>query len=344
MRKLTIALLLVSLFVFSIAPSFAQDEPSQTIAEIVVASAGGDPAEFTILLAAVSAADPAILEALSNPEASLTVFAPTDAAFAAAFEALGVTPEDVLGNPAMLNSILLYHVLPAAFDSSVLLTAGEGICFGTALHYSASMVTSDGETVMVDGATVVTADIAASNGVIHVIDAVLVPADLEGHMAMMEEMAGMEMEAMGTIAELGAATPELTTLMQAVGLADPAVGALLSNPGAMVTVFAPVNEAFATLPSDVQAQALSDTAVLTGILAYHVVPGTLNAEALMATSEMMEGGPFKVMTLAGVPLTFLITEEGVMINDTVMVTATDVMADNGIVHLINGILLPPTAE
>jgi transforming growth factor-beta-induced protein len=64
----------------------------------------------------------------------------------------------------------------------------------------------------------------------------------------------------------------------------------------------------------------------------------------MATSEMMGGGPFKIMTLAGVPLTFVITEEGVMINDTVMVTATDVMADNGIVHLINGILLPPAAE
>ena len=90
-------------------PTFAQD---QTIADIVVASAEAEDAEFTTLLAAVSAADASILEALADPEAELTVFAPTDAAFAALVEALGeeafneiLTEEDT----PRLNEILLYQ-------------------------------------------------------------------------------------------------------------------------------------------------------------------------------------------------------------------------------------------
>ena len=64
-----------------VVPSFAQDDMDSTIADIVVASTEAETPEFTTLLAAVSAADPGILEALANPEAELTVFAPTDAAF-----------------------------------------------------------------------------------------------------------------------------------------------------------------------------------------------------------------------------------------------------------------------
>ena len=91
------------------------DGHESTIADIVVASAGAETPEFTTLLAAVSAADPAILEALANPAAELTVFAPTDAAFAALAEALGEDAFNAIlseeGTPK-LNEILRYHVLP----------------------------------------------------------------------------------------------------------------------------------------------------------------------------------------------------------------------------------------
>ncbi len=96
MTKKLFALLMVVMALFMVTPAFAQEATPEasalpTIAEIVVASASGDAPEFTTLLAAVSAADPSVLETLSNPEleSKLTVFAPTDAAFAALQEALG---------------------------------------------------------------------------------------------------------------------------------------------------------------------------------------------------------------------------------------------------------------
>ncbi|MBK8027636.1 MAG: fasciclin domain-containing protein [Chloroflexi bacterium] len=127
-RFLTIAVLVMAAL-FMVAPSFAQDEPG-TIADIVVASTTAETPEFTILLAAVSAADPAVLELLSNPEANVTVFAPTDAAFAAALEALGVSAEDLLADTAMLTNILLYHVVPGSFAAEAVV-ALDGALIGT---------------------------------------------------------------------------------------------------------------------------------------------------------------------------------------------------------------------
>ena len=119
MNKKLSALLFVVLALFTVVPAFAQDATPEasmlpTIAEIVVASASGDAPEFTTLLAAVSAADPSVLETLSNPEleSKLTVFAPTDAAFAALQEALGEEAFGaILADPEALTSILLYHVV-----------------------------------------------------------------------------------------------------------------------------------------------------------------------------------------------------------------------------------------
>jgi len=85
-----------------------------TIAEIVAEQASGDPAEFTILLAALKQAD--LVDALNNPDDELTVFAPTDEAFGAALEALGLTPEELLASED-LPGILLYHVAPGVFDA-----------------------------------------------------------------------------------------------------------------------------------------------------------------------------------------------------------------------------------
>ncbi len=147
-----------------------------TIAEIVVELASGDPAEFTVLLAAVQAADPSILEALSNPDATLTVFAPTDEAFAAAFEALGIAPEDLLEDTETLNAILTYHVLGSVVPAEDVIANAplEGV---ETLNPDATLNIDvvDGNVVINESATVIQADVFASNGVIHVIDAVLLP-------------------------------------------------------------------------------------------------------------------------------------------------------------------------
>lgn len=156
------------------------EAPDPTIAEIVGASAAGEPAEFTILLAALEAAG--LTDALNNPADQLTVFAPTDAAFAAALEALGISAEDLLASDD-LASILLYHVTAeGAFDAETVVSSAPIEALPT-LNGDATLtiMVVDGKVLINEGAsplgtaTVVTADIFASNGVIHVIDTVLLP-------------------------------------------------------------------------------------------------------------------------------------------------------------------------
>jgi transforming growth factor-beta-induced protein len=152
--------------------------PSKTITDIVVESAGmEEDAEFTVLLAAVSEAG--LAETLAG-EGPFTVFAPTDAAFADALEALGITAEDLLASEDLTN-ILLYHVVggeEALYSNDVaaaLAEAGdEGLMVET-LNGASFTVTADDEGIYVDGAKIIMTDILASNGVIHVIDAVILP-------------------------------------------------------------------------------------------------------------------------------------------------------------------------
>jgi transforming growth factor-beta-induced protein len=273
--KQLLALLFASLLL--VVPTFAQD--SNTIADIVVASSEAETPEFTTLLAAVSAADPGILEALANEEAELTVFAPTDAAFAALAEALGeeafteILTEE--GTPR-LNEILGYHVLSGVVGSADVVAGLEGAEADDMGAVSFPAVTLSGQAIDVagtvdeDGAIDLSAgitiddanlvlemiDIEADNGTIHVIDAVLVPelrtiADIVVELTEAEE-------------------PEFTTLLTAVGAADPAVLELLADPTAEVTVFAPVDAAFAAVEG--LDAIVADTELLTTILQYHVFP------------------------------------------------------------------------
>lgn len=132
-----------------------------------VAGAAGN---FTVLVDAVKAAG--LAETLSGP-GPFTVFAPTDAAFASALTTLGITKEQLFADPAKLKTILTYHVVAGkvmAADVSKLDGQDVATVAGPAVKVKVS-----GSTVMVNDATVTTADIAASNGVIHVIDKVLLP-------------------------------------------------------------------------------------------------------------------------------------------------------------------------
>jgi uncharacterized surface protein with fasciclin (FAS1) repeats len=147
-----------------------------SIAATVVAAAGGSPAQFTTLLAAVQAADPLVLAELSNG-GPFTVFAPTDEAFAAALTALNITPEALLADKAALTRILAYHVVPGEFKAATVLAATKNGAAKIATYLggtSVEIMTKDGK-VMVNNATVVATDVLASNGVVHVIDAVLLP-------------------------------------------------------------------------------------------------------------------------------------------------------------------------
>jgi transforming growth factor-beta-induced protein len=143
-----------------------------TIAEIVAESAAADPAEFTVLLAALETAG--LVETLNGP-GPFTVFAPTDAAFGALLEELGVTADELLANPDLAN-ILLYHVVSGEFMAADVIDIAPADVPTLYEGNDVSIAVVDGNVVINDVATVVTADVMASNGVIHVIDAVLVPA------------------------------------------------------------------------------------------------------------------------------------------------------------------------
>jgi uncharacterized surface protein with fasciclin (FAS1) repeats len=333
------ALLVLVLLV--VAPVFGQDEEAPTIAEIVVSSAEAEEPEFSTLLAAVQAADPSILEALSNPEAELTVFAPTDAAFAALAEALGEEAfNEILteeGTPR-LNEILLYHVVNGVVMSSDVVAALEDSAEGMEdmeeeMVPSFPVVTLSGQSFEVagsveEGITVAEAnlvlemvDIEAANGVIHVIDAVIVPE-------------------LRTIAEIvvestEAEEPQFTTLLTAVQAADPAVLELLADPTAAVTVFAPTDEAFAAVEG--LEDIVADTELLTGILQYHVFPGIVYSFELPGLVDDM--GTATVEMADGSEATITVSDMGAMINEANIV-ATDIEASNGVIHVIDGVIVP----
>jgi len=347
MRKLLLIVAVLALALGAFGGIAAQDEPG-TIADIVVGSTEAETPEFTILLAALGAADPAFLEIVSDEEAGVTVFAPTDAAFADLLAALEMSAEDVLGNTELLNSVLAYHVVPDVLVAEDVV-ALDGAYLGTFLHHEALFVSAGDDGVFVNDSQVVTTDIEASNGVVHVIDAVLVP---ETDDEMMEEDMedGEMMEEMGSIADVVIAStegdaPEFTVLLAAVTNADPAVLDLLSE-GGPFTVFAPTDAAFAAALEALGITAedlLADTELLTEVLSYHVVPGYFSLEDITAivegSMEMEMEGTFFATALGG---TTIEIGDGT-VNDA-GIAMTDIFADNGVIHVIDGVLLPPAED
>lgn len=143
--------------------------PTQTIAEI----AATNP-DFSILLAAVQAADPAIVAALSG-EGPLTVFAPTNEAFTNLLASLNMTAEELLGDSDLLTQVLLYHVVDGAVLSGDVV-ALDGQSVPTLLEGETIAISVvDGGVVLNDSVNVTAVDVLATNGVVHVIDAVLLP-------------------------------------------------------------------------------------------------------------------------------------------------------------------------
>ena len=277
-------------------------QPSNTILDIVVNSE-----VHTILEAAVIAAE--LQGALAGP-GPLTVFAPTDGAF----EALPAgTLDALLADPTgALTQVLLYHAVAGAALSTDL---SDGQMIAT-LQGQDVTVTITGGNVFINDAQVIIADIIADNGVVHVIDAVLVP------------QSNPQPE---TVVEIIVNSPDHTVLETAViaaGLADD-----LSGTGPF-TVFAPTDNAFAALPAGVLDALLADpTGALAQVLLYHVVAG----EAL--SSSLTNGQT--ITTLQGQDVTVSITGGNVFINDAQVIMA-DIMADNGVVHVIDAVLTPET--
>jgi transforming growth factor-beta-induced protein len=307
----------------------------KTIAEIVVESAGGATPEFSTLLAAVQAADESVLKTLSDPEARLTVFAPTDAAFAALREALGEEAfNSVLANKEQLTQILLFHVVPGVVKSADVVAALEGSGGSFSVRSAQGQFINVAQTedgITIDGANLKLdmVDIEASNGVIHVIDAVILP----------ETRTLAEIVVASATAEEGA---EFTTLLAAVQAADEAVLTALSNPESKLTVFAPTDAAFAALKEALGEEAfngvLADKAALTNILLYHVVQGIVGSDDV-AKLLADNNNEVKVEMLNGKSATIKLMDGAIMI-DNAKIIMTDIDAANGIIHVIDAVIVP----
>jgi uncharacterized surface protein with fasciclin (FAS1) repeats len=279
--------------------------PPNTVVDIIVNSE-----DHTLLEAAVGAAG--LVDALSA-EGPFTVFAPTDAAMVALTEALEITADDLLALPN-LGDILQYHVVGSEAYSTDL---SDGQEIETLLGENVTVsITADG--VFINNAQVTVADVAADNGVVHVIDAVLLPPEPPTN----------------TVVDIIVNSDEHTLLEAAVGAAG--LVDALSGEGPF-TVFAPTDAAIVALTEalEITADDLLALPNLADILQYHVV----GAEAFAA--DLTDGQ--LIETLQGSNVTVSITADGVFINDA-QVTVADLEADNGVVHVINAVLLPPTTD
>ena len=296
-----------------------------------IAEVATEAGSFTTLLAAAEAAG---LVGPLTGEDELTVFAPTDAAFAAALDALGLTAEELLANPA-LGDILTYHIVAGEVKSDVVVTLdGQSV---ETLNGQSVDVAVDGGTVMVNGATVTAVDVDASNGVIHVIDSVLLPPDVaEALTGAMEEDAmeedAMEETAFDTVVDVALSSDDFSTLVAALTEAD--LVETLQGEGPF-TVFAPTNAAFEQALADLglTAEELLASDDLAGILTYHVVPSKiLAADAIAADGA-------DIVTVNGDTLKVTVVDGNVMV-DGATVVATDLVAGNGVVHVIDAVILP----
>jgi len=268
---------------------------------------------FTTLVAAVQAAE--LVDTLKG-EGPFTVFAPTDDAFAA-------LPEGTLDslllpeNKQALTDILLYHVV----SGKVMAADVTALTSATTVLGKDVTVKVDMGNVYINEAQVVITDIATSNGVIHVINAVLLPPADE---AAMEEK--------NTIVDIAVADGRFTTLVAALTAAD--LVETLSGEGPF-TVFAPTDDAFAALPAGTLDTLLlpESKQALTDILLYHVVSGKVMAADVVTLSG--------ATTVLGKDVTITVKDGNVFLNDTVQVIITDIEASNGVIHVIDAVLLPP---
>lgn len=304
-RRITLWLGALSIAAFASGCGGSSSDPD------IVQVAQANP-KLSILVEAVSAAG--LVDTLKGP-GPYTVFAPTNAAFASLLTELGVTKAQLLADKALLSSVLTYHVLAgkvAKADVPVgkAIKTVQGGVFKIDVVSGALKIT-DGRNRM---STITATDVKALNGVVHVVDKVLLPANKN-------------------IVQTAQSLPDFSILVEAVVAAD--LQNTLAGTGPF-TVFAPTNTAFAAALTElgITKDALfANKALLSKILTYHVVSGrVLKAEVPIGAN---------IATVQGDTLT---VDANLKITDqrsrTAAIVITDVMTSNGVIHAIDKVILP----
>ncbi len=304
------------------------EQPTATTVEAVATSNLVETAvsagEFNTLAAALQ--QTGLDTVLADPNATFTVFAPTDDAFAA----LGSnTIAALLANTDMLRDILLYHVLSGAVDSSTAIgLAGTEV--EAANGGSLALSLNDGS-LFINASEVTATDIGASNGIIHVIDSVLIPPQPDT--ATPDPITDNSSQSLQSIVDTAIAAGSFNTLTAA--LQTTGLDTVLADESNHYTVFAPTDAAFAALGNDTIDALLADPDTLRDILLYHVIADT----SVDATTAVGLAGT-KVTAANGEEFALSLNDGSLYVNLS-LVTATDVMASNGVIHVIDTVLLPP---
>jgi transforming growth factor-beta-induced protein len=302
MKRITTVLSLAAIFTCSLSAQATNPKKADIVDTAVAAGS------FKTLAAALGAAN--LVDTLKG-KGPFTVFAPTDAAFAKLPKG---TVESLLEkkNLGKLTSILTYHVVPGNMMAGQVLKQ-SGLVTVNGQRAGLAMDKKTGASI--SGAKIIKTDIQCSNGVIHVIDAVMLPTA-------------------GDIVDVAAKAGSFKTLIaaaKAAGLVE-----TLKGKGPL-TVLAPTDEAFAKLPAGTVANLLKpeNKAQLVKILTYHVVAGRAFAKDVAGAKQVqsVEGSPIKITAKKG----------KVMANEATII-ATDINASNGVVHVIDRVIMPPQAK
>ena len=287
-------------------------EPTMNIVDTAIAAG-----TFDTLVSALQTAG--LDGALADESRSFTVFAPTDEAFAM----IGAeTIAALLANPDVLANILLQHVVEAEVSSTSAFALNGQSASTLAEAAIPVSINSAINSLLFGGATVTVKDIYATNGVIHVIDMVII-ADVE--------LPAPAISIVDVALENGNFTT-LVAALQATGL-----DVVLDDPESNFTVFAPTDAAFALLGQETIDRLLADIPTLTDILLYHVLP---DAVVLQDAAVTVAQSADKMVTMANTQDTSLSLSDGTLYVNKSAVSVTDIAADNGVIHVVDQVILP----
>ena len=279
----------------------------QSIVEVAVANGS-----FTTLVAALEATGLDVT--LSDMDSKFTVFAPTDDAFAL----LGQDVIDaLLADTDTLSDILTYHVISGEVDSSAAISSAGSLV--EMVNGDSIGLSLDGDNLLVNTATVILVDVAADNGVIHVIDAVLTPPADKGTPTMNIVDTAVAAGDFGT----------LVTALQAAGL-----DATLADETQSFTVFAPTDAAFAMIDPATLNLLIADTDALSSVLLQHVVSDEVNS----VTAYTLNGSSATTASGAAIPVV-INTELDTLTFGGATVQTTDIYTTNGIIHVIDTVVV-----
>ena len=290
-----------------VTPTPVAPADPQSIVDVATANGG-----FTTLIAALEATG---LDAtLSDMDSQFTVFAPTDDAFAL----LGQDVIDaLLADTDTLSDILTYHVISGEVDSSAAISSAGSLV--EMVNGDSVGLSLDGDNLLVNTATVILVDVAADNGVIHVIDAVLTPPADKGTPTMNIVDTAVAAGDFGT----------LVTALQAAGL-----DATLADETQSFTVFAPTDAAFAMIDPETLNLLIADTDALSSVLLQHVVSGEVNS----VTAYTLNGSSATTASGAAIPVA-INTELDTLTFGGATVQTTDIYTTNGIIHVIDTVVV-----